>query len=884
MKIQILNKNRINPNGNWELSNIQAYDVDEGGIINETYNETLDSGTLFVSNLASEIEIEPYDLVLITDEDGRFNNKYMCVDNYTKTQTSIVPEIFSYEINLFSETKLLENYICPNLSITVNDTNKSIFYYLNIYNGMFGKKVYTEQRREIGAMAWTFSQRCIDKFSAITCPEKQWNNPTLREVFNDLMIIADCIPVLHQGVIDYIDLTETNTMSTAKKSHINYIRESRSSEDYVSDIQMTMQNVLGADTVLTSQNLVLLPENGATLTDTNGVLKLNNSIINIKKLKVGIFSPLSPATSESGLIVKYQSLDITSLVKEEKEWELLPITSKLGDGQNLETLSSYQNTSLHYKRGSNEIIGFGSQLRINIAGTTRTLLYRLAEIMVGDTAFFGSHDDWEKYLYFTVEYETTISDTFSASKSDYPTHKKTVIDNQTNAWVNSNTQGLLEYFKANRLGNKQLLINAIYENDYTNLIKIGDTYEDNIVYQCEYSIYKHYIQVNAYATKDYVLQNYFTGVKSKIRTWKNAEDEAFDRNDLFKLYYQLSFTNPNRTGGIEPGLSNSFAISSGIRSSCKIFEKNKIKYCYAQIGLANGERIPSPGKLYNIDLLSRIKGNSIVFTANLNGNWYIGANWKNDSFTTSANGILDYNIILASEYANFGGLPIDYKKLCDENGNFNTIGFYFSNKPYNGYFNENEEISGENFLDNSTAGSQEVLRKILNKPIVGYNTTGSYPIIINCNYYKDLREIPKISFEIEVCSNTRDITFTKEFINALSIINDSDKYSVDSLTGIVSGVKVWIGNLEDYNYDNPTLYNATYLQNGVVRYRANKIEIQTGHSNVTHIITDAYNNILLMCKPKQNETTSIIYTDFFTLRDKNYYNENNRLIKAGEVL
>ena len=70
MKIQILNKNRINPNGNWELSNIQAYDVDEGGIINETYNETLDSGTLFVSYLTSEIEIESYDLVLIIDEDG----------------------------------------------------------------------------------------------------------------------------------------------------------------------------------------------------------------------------------------------------------------------------------------------------------------------------------------------------------------------------------------------------------------------------------------------------------------------------------------------------------------------------------------------------------------------------------------------------------------------------------------------------------------------------------------------------------------------------------------------------------------------------------------------------------------------------------------------
>ena len=88
--------------------------------------------------------------------------------------------------------------------------------------------------------------------------------------------------------------------------------------------------------------------------------------------------------------------------------------------------------------------------------------------------------------FFIIEYETTADAVFKAGKDIAPTHERVVTDNQTNAYVDAYNQGFMEYQKVNRLGNKQLYINARYQEDFENIIKIGDYYEDNIIYQTTY--------------------------------------------------------------------------------------------------------------------------------------------------------------------------------------------------------------------------------------------------------------------------------------------------------------------------------------------------------------------------------------------------------------
>ena len=89
----------------------RTFDISEGSTYTENYNETLDSAHIRLSHITSHIDIEPFDKVVLHDENGNLPDKYMCVDSYTETMECLDPYIYSYEISLFSETKELEYYI-----------------------------------------------------------------------------------------------------------------------------------------------------------------------------------------------------------------------------------------------------------------------------------------------------------------------------------------------------------------------------------------------------------------------------------------------------------------------------------------------------------------------------------------------------------------------------------------------------------------------------------------------------------------------------------------------------------------------------------------------------------------------------------------------------
>ena len=603
-KLLILNKNVVN--------NIEtAYTIDENFIMTDNYNETLDSVNCRISHLSSEIDIEVGDYAWLRSDNLQINKYYM-VQNYVLTQDTIGidNQTYSYDITLCSQTKDMEGCICPNLAITPLRTGqkRSIYWYLNLYNNLYGKK------RRISVLGnksyvnqWTISQEVISKFSSIDAPEMQWNAPTLREVFNDLMMVADCIPIINDNVIKYIDLTQKKDQIT----QFNFIQRSQDIDSYASELKMDMQNVLQTNidnirNTITTTEYLTFKSSDYLITSENIHLETTYPILRIKHFWMGIFVPYGELdqngqTNNARLVLKdLMDLDGGTYIKEYQEYITLGVAYRITDVNS--NWNQWQNYCVYYNRGGNEISGFSKTSKVFLFATSSTIELLKERIVMNltedDTELYalvrndGIENSINSYFstFFKIEYETMTDQVFSASK-DGAKNKRTVVDNQTNSWVDAYTQGNIEYQKANRLGNQTIMFNqrvtniddAIKIGDYYTETKNGKTY-DIVIYQTQYQVHRDHIEVNAYGTKDYILRNYWTGINSKIRTWVNAKDEALVRHELEKYYCGLSFTRHNEIESV----ANGYDLAKLMSESLQSMNPSSLKYAIARMRLPKG--------------------------------------------------------------------------------------------------------------------------------------------------------------------------------------------------------------------------------------------------------------------------------------------------------
>jgi len=815
--------------------------IDSGWTLTENYNETLDSATIRLSHLSNEIDIEPFDDVQIQYDSGA---KYrdMCIDSFSCTQEAIGQSdtTFSYTINLFSLTKKLEGIILPNLSITPHKvgTKISIYNYLKEIRYEYAPRHLVNNAFYLN---WAFSQNFIDKFENIECPEMQWSNPTFRELFNDLTMIGDCIVILRKKnlyetsedtnfpnathVIDFIDITDT---TDANSKPYNFITKSRSSDDYISEIRMDLQNVMqtnveGVNNTVTTAEYLTLTSDDAIITSENCHLKTQFPILNIKHLWMYIVCSDGTIEDPGGqniiktTIIKSDLCEISSLynnetdkyslVVEQKEYDSLKAIYR-SDIVNVDNISQqdgytignyyskYKNFYLHFVRNSNIINGFNQLLKPIFATETSTLYY-LKKIVAcnavanGDLGPYGY--DVAQYInttdnsyfstFFQIEYETTYDSVFQASKGDRPRNNRVIADNQTNAWVDAYSQGFLEYQKANRLGNMQ----KMYNQRLTNVIylyEIGDKIGDDIVYRTEYQFYPDHFECNAYATKDYVLRDYFTGIKSKIRTWVNAREEAFIRHDLEKFYCEFAYNYDNAyTDHLVFGANVNlpewllYHLEGGL-------SYEPIKYVLIRT-TGNGYH-PSVDSKFALNCVTRLIGNSIVLTTGFEDNWIVDKH-PNTGDRDAGDDYDDVGIIEKSDvkpiqcvsvseiyppYLKYstgsnkiGGVATNYYKYCDDNGEFDYIQMYFLLT-----LNVSEYIALNNNDD-----VQDLFIDFYNLPVVkdkdsNNNDLNEYVFGIERYLKKDNKEKPVISTQFEFCVADKSITFTKLFLETSNMI------------------------------------------------------------------------------------------------------------------
>lgn len=562
------------------------YPVAEGAVFVENYNETLDSGTILIQQVTEPIEIQPYDTVVVSG-DG-FRTRRFLVDTVTRSEISLQPTIYKYEISLFSETKALEGVLLPNLKITrIPDRPLKVLDYIRQYVSIYCPK--TDSNDTYGAYgdAWTLDDDIggtLRRFDDIECPEMQWNTPTLREVLNSLMMVDDCIAILDNGVIKCLDVSETKGL--APTAGINYVTESHSSEDYVSELKMHLVNAANnsymdpyvpddASRIIekigfrNSEAYILTTEN-MRLETSFPIWKVFRCVAHIKAV-VNVWGNKDGEAEQSWTTALDGEMDITDYILEHGEW--LKKDVYYGDWQLLPPPlgTDYRNTCLYYVRGAKNIENFNEKttsqwLFIQNSKYVWELIIQSQEMeddLVSAAADWlaenhpdytfdrarvtvGSGSQTLKSAQFELEYEAMDDCVFTASKSPLQSHRRTVADNQENSYINVDRTGLLEYMKANRLGNKMAHINGRYEGAESTMPTLGQTVEGKIIFRKEISVYMDHIDANFLATENYVLRDYFTGVRAKLRSWRVISgQEALVRAEHLKFYVNNDLESPD---------------------------------------------------------------------------------------------------------------------------------------------------------------------------------------------------------------------------------------------------------------------------------------------------------------------------------------------------
>lgn len=437
------------------------YNLIQGFTISEEYNETLDSGTIMISNVP-QLDINPYDDVFIYSSDRELSNptefkkcsfyRHFLIDQFQEEVTRL-GELFKYTISLFSETKGLENVQLPNISITqpLNASKKiSTLEYIKRFLAMYNKmiKVPDGEIKNGECYYWKYKRKYRlaqsdsgmlesigEVFKNSYTPDFTLNNPNLRDVLAKLLITKDRIPVVKDNYIYCLDITKRREAFNLNVGEINYIYGSKSSDNYCTDLRRNYSEALAQDyTGKYTEFLGFRNSDSPLLTLANMRIETKFPIYKINKLYMCYYkkaikhSLLNRDTQDVFFLCKQ---DITPLVKLNSERNCLSEDTKAFNeekNKTIETLSKYKLSTVGYDIGSNHIDGWGTVYNYPVnffwQNETSSYIENIFNFMDSNTPFGISNlyklvadlhisENEQKNIYFTLS-KGTIKDIMAA--------------------------------------------------------------------------------------------------------------------------------------------------------------------------------------------------------------------------------------------------------------------------------------------------------------------------------------------------------------------------------------------------------------------------------------------------------------------------------------
>ena len=279
-----------------QKNNTSAYELVVGSVFKEELNETLDSGSIIISNVepSRKLELEPYQYVYVYDTESDFE-KYFLVDNFIENYVNLDTPYYEYTIALMSETKLLEKIQLPNR--TIRNPLKAPQLKVNELIGQFCK-LYIPSVKYFNkdSNTWSYHQ-IIDYQSVIDvnsifnvdCPDMEFNHPTLRQVLTSLMQVVGCLPRIVNHKLTYVNLRLKPTEFVIPNGRKYIVSTSNSSDSYNTSIQTLGENIVGENNIVKNETLGFRDVENVFLKHTEN-LKLTTEfpIKEIKSLKMNV--------------------------------------------------------------------------------------------------------------------------------------------------------------------------------------------------------------------------------------------------------------------------------------------------------------------------------------------------------------------------------------------------------------------------------------------------------------------------------------------------------------------------------------------------------------------------------------------------------------------
>lgn len=240
--------------------NGKEHKIVQGTPFSDEFNETLDSASIIIPHCKGKLDIYPYDDVYIYNEDKSFY-KHFLIHQFNEENINLVDKIYTYKIQLFSETKGLETVQLPNISVTQAvyiDKKKSVYQYICDFVNLYNPKLkFVKDKNQ---KTWEYKGRykiantsCIPRnsllennlseiFGNVFAPEFTLNGPNLRDLLAKLFLVKDMIPVVEDNIIYAMDITKRH--GDFNIEGVNYISSSRSSENHCDNLRRTYYDAL----------------------------------------------------------------------------------------------------------------------------------------------------------------------------------------------------------------------------------------------------------------------------------------------------------------------------------------------------------------------------------------------------------------------------------------------------------------------------------------------------------------------------------------------------------------------------------------------------------------------------------------------------------------
>jgi hypothetical protein len=495
-----------------------SYDLKPGYTKTRLLNETLDSGLMMLSQV-EELAIEPMDEVVL-------DSKYFYVATIKRRVASFEPvKTYNYEIGLISPTIYLQRVILPNRGITQPLTGDkwTIYDKLNHY-------------RTIYVPHLTFSSALVTLTSGVTCPEMQWTQPTLYEVFNDLLGVLGCVVTMTNfTTISYLDLSMRG--SEIDEATLNDDELTQSIEEYADELEIDAKNaVYPEQNIETYERLVLKTTQGSLLTLDNAELILSKGIFQVNKAVLDYYD-----TTGGGSAV---SLDFTDYVVEKKLYNTFRKSSSLSIIHD----KDYKRNAVYYEEGERVMGGFGyNEDGVLGLDSTRAIINIICDITgqsVLESGFTNQNKIFE--IGFRIWYISSEDIKFRVKKDSIATPSNALINNQETSHVDIRALAKNNQDTVNRVGHPKRTIYGRYDvlNDIPD---IGDTLGDYVLTSQTVRYNTDYYEFTGELTKYYVMKNMFTAIKNRKRytQYENASQAFLSEHVTKYMVKATTTTNEN---------------------------------------------------------------------------------------------------------------------------------------------------------------------------------------------------------------------------------------------------------------------------------------------------------------------------------------------------